>query len=616
MTDEGSVGIVETQTYTFAEHPHEMELESGRKLGPITLAYETYGTLNADKSNAVLILHALSGDAHAAGRHREDDRDPGWWDMMIGPGKGFDTNKYFVICSNVIGGCRGSTGPASINPETGKPYGLSFPIITIGDMVRAQRHLVDHLEIDRLLSIAGGSMGGMQVLEWITRYPERVGSAMVIASTPLLSAQAIAFDAVGRHAIQADGKFQDGDYYGEAPPATGLGIARMLGHITYLSDQSMGEKFGRDLRSTDAYSYDFRKEFSVETYLDYKGEQFVNRFDANSYLYLTKAIDYFDVAEPHGSLDAAMQRAEGKLMVLSYTSDWLYPPYQSQSIVHALMRKKKDVTYCNIESPYGHDAFLIETGTMKKLIEGFLTHVDHPEDTIGSTGDEVYSASDLDNPPTTPENIYEGHRVDYEMITNLVREKSRVLDVGCGDGALLAKLVHEKDVAGMGIEVSQRNIVACVRRGISVVQADINEGLNTIPDQSYDYVILSMTLQVIEKPDIALHEMVRVGRRCIVSFPNFAHWSVRREMLIHGRAPVTTTLPYSWHESPNRAVLSIKDFREYCAKQDIYIEQEIPLSSRGHRLPAKIWPNAFADEAVFVISAQERGHAMRGVSIP
>ena len=318
--EEGSVGLVETQYFTFAEPPNEMELDCGRKLGPITLAYETYGELNANKSNAILILHALSGDAHVAGYHTPVDRKPGWWDVMVGPSKGFDTNKYCVICSNVVGGCRGSTGPSSINPQTGRPYGLTFPIITIGDMVRAQKRLLDHLGIEKLLSLAGGSMGGMQVLEWITRYPEMARSAIVIATTPLLSAQAIAFDAVGRHAIQADPSFRDGDYYQGDRPATGLAIARMLGHITYLSDESMRIKFGRALKDSKDYRYDFSSEFSVETYLDYQGEQFVNRFDANSYLYITKAIDYFDVAAPYGSLDNAMARVQAKVLVLSYLS--------------------------------------------------------------------------------------------------------------------------------------------------------------------------------------------------------------------------------------------------------------------------------------------------------
>ncbi len=600
-----SVGIVQTQYYTFAEPPDEMELDCGRKLGPITLAYETYGTLNADKSNAILIVHALSGDAHAAGYHTPQDRKPGWWDNMIGPGKGFDTDKYFVICSNVIGGCRGSTGPCSIDPETGRPYGLRFPIITIGDMVRAQRHLIDHLGIDRLLAVAGGSMGGMQTLEWATRYPDRLKSALVIASTPLLSAQAIAFDAVGRDAIEADPDFNGGDYYDGRSPRRGLSIARMLAHITYLSDASMRNKFGRALRQAKEYRYDFNSEFSVETYLDYQGEQFVNRFDANSYLYITKAIDYFDIASTYGSLDNAMARVQARMLILSYSSDWLYPPYQSQMLVDALRRQKKDVTYCNIQSDYGHDAFLLEVEVMKKIIGGFLEHAGAPDRASRATEPvRVDSEAEYGPPALSRDSIYEGHRVDYDMIIDLVDDGSRVLDIGCGDGELLARLIAERRVDGMGIELTQGNIISCVRRGISVVQANVDEGLSAIPDRSFDWVILSMTLQVLEHPEVVVDEMLRIGKRCIVSFPNFGFWKVRAKLLLYGRAPITRNLPYAWYNSPNRHVLSIEDFRQFCASRNICVEKEIPLSRRGMGWSAWLWPNMFADEAVFVISAR------------
>lgn len=596
MSDKGSVGIVQTQYFTFAEPPHEMELDCGRKLGPITLAYETYGALNADKSNAVLITHALSGDAHAAGYHSPDDRKPGWWDNMIGPGKGFDTSKYFVICSNVLGGCMGSTGPSAINPATGEPYGLDFPIITIGDMVKAQRYLIDHLGIPKLLAVAGGSMGGMQALDWITRYPERVSAGLVIASTPLLSAQALAFDAVGRNAIQADPAFHEGKYYGKSVPSDGLGIARMLAHITYLSDASMRAKFGRALRNSCEYNWDFESEFSVETYLDYQGTQFVNRFDANSYLYITKAINYFDIAANFGSLDAAMARVNGKVLVLSYSSDWLYPPYQSEEIVYALLRQKKDVSYCNIESDAGHDGFLLEVDVMEKIISGFLEHVAH---TAPDTADNA-ELEPPKQPPYATQSIYEGERVDYDMIVNLVDEGSRVLDLGCGDGELLSRLIRTRNVTGMGVEVDQTRIVNCMRRGISVLHANIDHGLNGFPDNSFDYVILSMTLQVVKKPDMVMKEMLRIGKKCIVSFPNFAYWKARL-LTLGGKAPVTRNLPFEWYNSPNRHVLTIRDFREFCQKYGFRIEREIPLSSRGGYF-ANTWPNLFADEALYILS--------------
>lgn len=370
----GSVGIVETQYFTFAEPPNELVLECGRKLGPITLAYETYGRLNDDKSNAILILHALSGDAHVAGRHSPEDRKPGWWDNMVGPGKAFDTERYFVICSNVIGGCKGSTGPSSINPATGKPYALDFPIITIGDMVRAQARLIDHLGIQQLLCVVGGSMGGMQALQWAVAYPDRVRLAVPIATAARLSAQAIAFDAVGRHAIMADPDWNGGNYYGGPIPSRGLRIARMIGHITYLSDASMHAKFGRDLQDKSAPDYDFVTEFQVESYLNHQGDEFVKRFDANSYLYITKAMDYFDLSQPSGDLKRELAAVKAAFLVISFSSDWLFPSYASKEIVSALRRNNVDVSYAEIQSDYGHDAFLLEVDTLSRLITNFLEY--------------------------------------------------------------------------------------------------------------------------------------------------------------------------------------------------------------------------------------------------
>jgi len=608
MAQTSSVGIVETQYFTFAEPPNEMALDCGRKLGPITLAYETYGTLDAARSNAVLICHALSGDAHVAGRHSPDDRKPGWWDDMVGPGKGFDTNKYFVLCSNIIGGCMGSTGPCSVDPATGKPYGLAFPIITIGDMVRAQKRLIEHLGIKTLLSVAGGSMGGMQVLDWAARYPDATRSAIVIATSDLSTAQAIAFNAVGRNAILGDAAFEGGDYYHDEAPGKGLAIARMLAHITYLSQQSMHAKFGRALRAADKYRYDFDSEFSVETYLDYQGEQFVNRFDANSYLYITKAIDYFDLSTLYGSLEQAMARIQCAVFVLSFSSDWLYPPSDSERIVYSLTRQKKEVTYCNIQSDYGHDAFLLEVGVMEKMVQGFLNNTKGPGKACAQRLDCPCSKKTVleHGVPKPPHSIYDGRRVDYERIFDLVEDGSRVLDIGCGDGVLLCKLITSKHVKGMGIEVDQDNIVSCVECGIPVIHADIDKGLSGLPDQSYDYAILSMTLQVIPRPEIAIQEMLRIGRKCIISFPNFAFWKVRAKSLLLGRAPVTRNLPYDWYASPNRHVLSIKDFRGFCESHGARIIREIPISSHGRtvRTPA-LWPNLFADEAIFIITSKE-----------
>jgi homoserine O-acetyltransferase/O-succinyltransferase len=362
--------IIQTQSVTFDT---ELRLQSGATLGPITLAYETYGTLNEDRSNAILISHALSGDAHVAGMNSPDDEKPGWWDEAVGPGKAFDTNKYFVICSNVIGGCRGSTGPASINPHTGKPYGLSFPVITIADMVEAQRCLIDHLGIDQLLTVTGGSMGGMQALQWTVSYPERAKSAMVLASTARLSAQTIALNEVARQAIYADPHWNHGDYYEGTPPNAGLAVARMIGHITYLSDTSMHEKFGRRLQEREKYGYDFDTEFAVESYLRYRGNAFTRRFDANSFLYITKAMDYFDLSYGLPSLAAAFEHVTSKFLVVSYTSDWLYPSWQAKELVRSLLQNGIDVTYVEIESNYGHDAFLLEVDRLAELTRDFLS---------------------------------------------------------------------------------------------------------------------------------------------------------------------------------------------------------------------------------------------------
>jgi len=370
---ERSVGLVETQYVTLFEPPHELRLDSGEKLGPITVAYETYGELNADRTNAVLLCHALSGDAHAAGRNSPEDAKPGWWDDMVGPGKGFDTSRYFAICANVIGGCMGTTGPSSVNPRTGRPYGLAFPVVTIGDMVRVQRELIRRLGIDTLLCVSGGSMGGMQVLQWAVDYPEVVRSAIPIATAAQQSAQGIAFDVVGRRAIMSDPKWRGGNYYAfNDPPLDGLALARMVGHITYLSEMSMRRKFGRRLQDRERYGYDFATEFQVESYLYYQGDKFTQRFDANTYLYITKAIDYFDLTGGKVSLTEALRRATAKFLVIGFTSDWLYPPSQCREIVSALKANNVDVSYCEIESDYGHDAFLLEVEEQERLIGNFL----------------------------------------------------------------------------------------------------------------------------------------------------------------------------------------------------------------------------------------------------
>jgi homoserine O-acetyltransferase/O-succinyltransferase len=363
--------IVERGSVSF----DSITLDNGSMITPVEVAYETYGRLNAAKSNAILIEHAFSGDAHAAGVDAETGK-PGWWDSMIGPGKGFDTDRYFVICTNVLGGCRGTTGPSSIDPVTGCPYALRFPVITIGDMVRLQRMAIDWFGIPRLLAVTGGSMGGMQALEWAVAYPDRVVSAIPIASTTRHSAQQIAFNEVGRQAIMFDANWNNGDYYGKQPPAGGLSVARMVGHITYMSDHSMGEKFGRRLREKDDLSYSFGVDFEVESYLRYRGSQFVNRFDANSYLYITKAMDYFDLTQGRGTLEETLARTQACFQVISFSSDWLYPSYQSQEMVRALEAVGRDVSYTEVQSSYGHDSFLLDVAGQPDVVREFLSRME------------------------------------------------------------------------------------------------------------------------------------------------------------------------------------------------------------------------------------------------
>ena len=365
------------QYFTFATGDSPLQLDCGRSLGPVTLAYETWGVLNADRSNAILILHAFSGDSHVASHDGPDcDLDgPGWWEAMVGPGKGIDTDRYFVICSNILGSCRGSTGPGSTNPETGRPYGLDFPVVTIADMVKAQKSLIDHLGIRQLYAVVGGSVGGMQVLQWCVSYPQMVRAAIPLATTMRHSALCIAFNEVARQAIMTDPKWQHGRYPEDGPPEHGLAVARMIGHITYLSDEAMHRKFGRRLQKRDDLSFRLETDFQVESYLNYQGAKFVERFDANSLLYITKAADYFDLNKEDNPAINQLAETATKFLVISFSSDWLYPTYQSRELVQALKRNGCDVSFCEVQADCGHDAFLLPDHRLTNLISGFLDGV-------------------------------------------------------------------------------------------------------------------------------------------------------------------------------------------------------------------------------------------------
>lgn len=350
-----------------------LRLDCGMELGPFTMAYQTYGTLNADKSNAILVCHALSGDQYLTGTHPVTGK-PGWWHLMVGPGLPLDTDRYFVIGANVLGGCMGTTGPKEINPATGKPYGLSFPVITIRDMVRAQKLLLDHLGIDQLFCVTGGSMGAMQALQWAASYPERVFAAAPVAGAARHTAQNIAFHEVGRQAIMADPDWCGGDYQSQGKhPRRGFAVARMAGHITYLSEPALHRKFGRTLQNRQGVTYGFDADFQVESYLRYQGSAFVERFDANSYLYITRAMDYFDlVGEYGGVLARAFEGTETRFCVISFTGDWLFPTSENRAIVHALNAVAANVSFVEIESDKGHDAFLLDEPEFRATLAGFL----------------------------------------------------------------------------------------------------------------------------------------------------------------------------------------------------------------------------------------------------
>jgi homoserine O-acetyltransferase/O-succinyltransferase len=373
--DVGAVGVVSTQYAVLFEPPHELVLATGSKFGSIKVAYETYGQLNAERDNAIFVCHALTGDAHVAGLHAATSRKPGWWDELVGPGRGLDTNRYFVICANVLAGCQGTTGPNSIDPHTGRPFGLRFPFVTVADFVSVHSELVRHLKIDKLLAVVGGSLGGMKVLEWAARFPQQIRAAVCLASAARLNAQGIAFNCVGRRAIVTDPNFHEGDFYDKpAGPSHGLALARMLAHITYLSEASIEKKFGRRLQHSDQFAFELMHdtEFQIESYLHHQGTRFVERFDANSYLYLTRAMDYFDLAESYGGLDKALGRTDAHFLITSYTTDWLFPTIQSRELVNALVAARRHVTFTELTSPYGHDSFLLEVEPLEQLLVPFL----------------------------------------------------------------------------------------------------------------------------------------------------------------------------------------------------------------------------------------------------
>jgi homoserine O-acetyltransferase len=434
----------------------------------------------------------------------------------------------------------------------------------------------------------------MQVLQWMIDYPDFVRSGIPIATTAHLGAQSIAFDAVGRNAILADAHFRDGQYHSGPGPDQGLAIARMIGHITYLSEEGMRNKFGRELRHAKDYRYDFDSEFSVETYLDHQGQSFVERFDANSYLYITKASDYFDLQRDYEALDKAFCRVQARVLIISFSSDWLFTPAQSHAMVDALVATGKDVSFSDVQSSYGHDAFLLETQTLGALICCFLQATDRPGQWPGNCPHCAQAS-----PPLSRFEQAHRSRVDYELIDSLIEPGSMVLDVGCGDGELLSRLRADKGVVGEGIELEPDKVLRCVCKGLPVLQYDIERGLPTREDHSVDVVILSQTLQTLKDPRKVLLELLRVGKKVIVSFPNFAYWRCRLQLSVLGHAPVTKELPFSWYNSPNIHFFSLKDFDRFCRKTGVTIERRIPLI-KNRLSPVHFAPNLLAEQAIYV----------------
>ncbi len=566
-----SVGIVKTK-YLEIDLPQDgFVLESGASLPNITVAYETYGTLNDAADNVIFICHALTGDAHVAGYHSDDPATKGWWEEMVGPNKGIDTNYYHVICANILGGCRGTTGPSSINPETGKPYGSSFPHFTVGDIVKLHYMLLKQLGIDNVAAIVGASFGGMQALEFAINYPDMIKHCICIASAASLSAQALSFDIVGRTAITSDRNWNGGDYYESGTvPASGLSLARKIGHITYLSHDMMSNKFGRLKRDSSKTPEDFKdifsSDFQVESYLEHQGKKFVSRFDANSYLYITEAMDEFDLTAKYGSLDNAFTEIQCKMLVVALSSDWLFPPYQSQMIANSLLKNGKHVSYAELSSPHGHDAFLVEVEHLTDMIRAFLPWVG-PEKSTGNINNNSVPITTRDK--------------EYNHILEMITPNSRVLDLGCGKGDLLSLLQKQAGINGMGIDIDVHNIIEVLDKGHDIFQNDIDGGLAMIPDNMYDYAVLGETLQVVKKPRLVLREMLRVAKEGIVVFPNFGKWKHRLYLLSTGRMPKGDAIPFEWYDTPNIHPFTYRDFMELCKEDNIIVEKTVCITS-GH----------------------------------
>ncbi len=558
------VGIVEVKKLKLNLPEGGLRLAYGGVLKEIEVAYEECGAPLRD-DNAVFICHALTGDSHVAGIRPGETKPSGWWEGMVGPGRAIDTNRFHVICANVLGGCSGTTGPMSINPETGKPYGSSFPQYAFADAVDVYRMLLRQLGIKKLAALIGGSYGGMMVMDWITRCPDEMEKACLIATSASLNTQAIAFSVMSRNSITDDPKWKGGDYYLEGDgkgPKAGLAAARQLAHITYLSRELLQKKFARRLQENFVNAPEaerrerdrlFKTYFQIESYLDYQSMKFIRRFDANSYLHITRSMDLFDPCDRWGSLDAACARVKAKCLVVSYQGDILFTEWQSREITAALLRNGKDVSYCHLESGTGHDSFLTDIDDLSKLVGGFL----------GKREPKVMKWQE---------------RL-YASVERMVRPGARVIDVGCGDGTLLNVLRKRKNAKGDGVEIDVERFEEALADGNNLYWEDADEGLSVVPDGHYDIAIISDTLQEVKNPRGLLHEALRIADEAIVTFPNFAAYRIRLTLGLTGRLPVSKQLPFQWYDTPNIHCITLKDFRTLCEAEGIEI-REVRAESR------------------------------------
>ena len=583
LNSPGEVGLVESQDF---DDSTPFLLERGGKLPEIKIRYETYGRLAPEKDNAILVCHALTGDHHCAGVRSVDDQKPGWWNQVIGPGKAIDTTKLFVICSNCLGACQGSTGPTSVNPATGKPYGITFPELTIADMVSAQRRLVEHLGIDRLYAVIGGSMGGMQALQWAVSYSEVVERALIIAATASHNAQTIAFNEVGRAAIQGDVKWNEGDYPPDGGPEVGLAIARMMAHITYLSGKGMERKFGRSRR--EGTGDRFEVEFEVESYLRHQGKTFVNRFDANTYLNLTKALDRFDLHDEHGCLDSKLSDIQGRTLAVGFTSDWLYTPKQNREIVEALQRLGKDASYAEIDHDYGHDSFLLKSEKFHRLIRVFLE---------GADEEELVRQSSRPDSSTRTEAKKEA---DFRIIDKWVDPGESVLDLGCGRGILLEHLARTKGVRGLGVDLDIEKVIGCISRTVPIYQGDVHKTLVGFPDDSFDWIVFSRTMEELEHPGEVIEKALQVAKRVVVSFVNHGYWRNRLHYLLRGCRIRNDVYDRSWHERNPSNPLAIRDFEAFCREHKLVARRNVCLGGNW-RTSCRLLPNLFAGVAIYEV---------------